>query len=216
MASTFRTAFQIERTFNWFPGHMARGLRDMTAKLQTVDLIIETRDARLPLSSINPQFEEFAQERNRLIVYNKTDLTTPGTPARIRQALAGVTNAPVVFTNAKTPRTVRSVVSYAAGMPNVGKSALINALRSAGVGRGNAVTTGRRPGVTQRIHTSVKIHANPPVYVLDTPGLMLPYVSDPLRALKVALTDGMNTEAMEIEIVADYLLYQLNRQHNTE
>jgi len=76
-----RKAFVYDKIINWFPGHMAKGLRLITEKLSTVHVIIEVRDARIPLSSINHKFEPIAQRKDRLIVYNKSDLAHPSTEA---------------------------------------------------------------------------------------------------------------------------------------
>ncbi|ORX65973.1 hypothetical protein DL89DRAFT_307859 [Linderina pennispora] len=97
------------------------------------------------------------------------------------------------------------------GMPNVGKSSLINALRRIGVNRGKAVSTGAKPGVTRTMSSKVKVFESPPVYLVDTPGVMMPFIADPVTAIKVALTGGIKDNIADELVLADYLLYRLNR-----
>ncbi|KAF9564967.1 hypothetical protein BGW38_008914, partial [Lunasporangiospora selenospora] len=76
-----RSKFVYDKIINWFPGHMAKGLRLISEKLKAVQVVIEVRDARIPLSSINHKFEPIVQTKDRLIVYNKSDLAHPDTEA---------------------------------------------------------------------------------------------------------------------------------------
>ncbi|KAG1240994.1 hypothetical protein G6F68_017119 [Rhizopus microsporus] len=97
------------------------------------------------------------------------------------------------------------------GMPNVGKSSLINALRRVGVGKGKAAITGAQPGVTRTVIGTVKVLEDPTVYLIDTPGVMVPHIDDPVRSLKVALTGGIRDHLSDEQVMADYLLYRLNQ-----
>lgn len=99
------------------------------------------------------------------------------------------------------------------GMPNVGKSTLINSLRNQGVHKAKAAQTGGQPGVTRKIGTPVKIidrENGAHVYVLDTPGVFMPYVQDAERMLKLALCGFVKDAVVPPIMLADYLLYQIN------
>lgn len=100
------------------------------------------------------------------------------------------------------------------GMPNVGKSTLLNALRVAGVHRGKVAHTGAQPGVTRKLGTSVKIiettEEHEAVYLMDTPGVFVPYVPNPETMLKLALCGSVKDTIIAPETLADYLLYHLN------
>ena len=100
------------------------------------------------------------------------------------------------------------------GMPNVGKSSLLNALRQMGVHKGKAAHTGAQPGVTRKIGTTVKIIEGTEnmegVYLVDTPGVFVPYVPNAESMLKLALCGSVKDTIIPPTILADYLLYQLN------
>ncbi|KAI8967995.1 P-loop containing nucleoside triphosphate hydrolase protein [Mycotypha africana] len=205
---------------------MAKGLRQISESLNSVDLVVEVRDARIPLSSINPNFEKVVGKKQRLIVYNKFDLCDPSTKSPILNAFKKHAPAtPVVFTSCLTDNNMKSILKHAAhmadpipqvtlmvvGMPNVGKSSLINALRRVGVGKGKAAATGAQPGITRKVaNTAIKVLENPTVYLMDTPGVMVPHIADPVRSLKVAVTGGIRDHLSDEQIMADYLLYRLN------
>ncbi|KAI8080273.1 P-loop containing nucleoside triphosphate hydrolase protein [Gilbertella persicaria] len=204
---------------------MAKGLRLISERLNSIDLVVEVRDARIPLSSVNPNFEKVVGKRPRLIVYNKFDLADPLTKQPLLEAFAKHAPAtPVVFTSCQHDASMKQILNHAAelahpipqislmvvGMPNVGKSSLINALRRVGVGKGKAAATGAQPGITRTVVGTIKVLEDPTVYLVDTPGVMVPHIADPVKSLKVALTGGIRDHLSDEQVMADYLLYRLN------
>ncbi|BGP45515.1 Mitochondrial GTPase 1 [Rhodotorula kratochvilovae] len=237
---------------SWYIGHMHRAMREITHLVQShsLDLIIETRDARLPLTSINPAFERLLAEQagrsfgggpggtggtaktKRLIVYNKADLAQDCFQEPLRRALAKHSDDEVLFTDSRSDAEVRRLLRAAirmakrplegpddkismlvAGMPNVGKSSILNALRRVGVRKGKAASTSSEPGHTRRLSTVIKIATSPPVYIYDTPGIMVPFlgrgVAGQEAALKLALTGGIKESLFEREVLGEYLLWRL-------
>ncbi|GAA5829140.1 hypothetical protein JCM11251_004138 [Rhodosporidiobolus azoricus] len=237
---------------SWYIGHMHRAMREITQLTQShsLDLIIETRDARLPLSSINPAFEGLLQQQRghgsgigarvgggigktkRLIVYNKADLAQECFREPLQRALAAQGETDVLFTDSRDDAEVRRLLRAAikmakrplegpddkitmlvAGMPNVGKSSILNALRRVGVRKGKAASTSSEPGHTRRLSTVIKIATSPPVYIYDTPGIMVPFlgkgVAGQESALKLALSGGIKESLFEGDVVSEYLLWRL-------
>ncbi|KPV77081.1 uncharacterized protein RHOBADRAFT_34556, partial [Rhodotorula graminis WP1] len=200
-------------------------MREITYLVQShsLDLVIETRDARLPLSSINPAFERLLAEQagrsfgaapgatggmaktKRLIVYNKADLAQDCFQ-EVRSLSLGMAKRPMEGPDDKINMLV-------AGMPNVGKSSILNALRRVGVKKGKAASTSSEPGHTRRLSTVIKIATSPPVYIYDTPGIMVPFlgrgVAGQEAALKLALTGGIKESLFEREVLGEYLLWRL-------
>ena len=226
----------------------------MKTMLASIDLIIECRDYRVPLTSRNPLFEENLAGRERLVVYTKQDLGSRGWQQdRIvctlldihiivlevdadciqRERLIQEWQQPssVLFSDHKDKGSVRRVLNFArdhatakdsligsrmmvVGMPNVGKSSLLNALRQVGVHKGKAAHTGAQPGVTRKIGTTVKIiegdESNEAVYLMDTPGVFVPYVPNAESMLKLALCGSVKDTIIAPTTLADYLLFQMN------
>lgn len=206
----------------------------MKTMLAYIDLVIECRDYRVPLTSRNPLFEENLAGRERLIVYTKQDLGSEGRQHdRSRERLIQQWHRPssVLFSDHKDKSSVRRVLNFArdhatakdslmgsrmmiVGMPNVGKSSLLNALRQVGVHKGKAAHTGAQPGVTRKIGTTVKIiegdENNEGVYLMDTPGVFVPYVPNAESMLKLALCGSVKDTIIAPTTLADYLLYQMN------
>eukprot|EP00494_Astrolonche_serrata_P023453 UN23711 len=190
----FRDEFQLPMSnVNWFPGHMAKSLRQLKSKfLPRSHLIIEVRDSRVPLSSINFKLEELIQQskKPRTIIFNKYDLLTLEDRRRLRKyAELMYPKDCIVYSDGRNKSSAKEILNAVLeqrnhkwdslatvvcilGMPNVGKSTIINCLRQGNyTGKGQA--TGPTPGVTRSINLC-KVHANPLVSVLDSPGIFIP------------------------------------------
>jgi mitochondrial GTPase 1 len=221
---------------SYYLGHHAAGLAKMKSLVSQIDLIIECRDYRTPVVSRNPLFEANLGERPRLIVYTKQDLGSNNSSAdKQREKTIAKWDAPSTsfFTNINSRSTIDRVLGFAkehslsnvslfgtrlmvVGMPNVGKSSLLNALRNVSLGKKKAARTGDQPGVTRKISSDVKIikaeDGREAVYVLDTPGVFVPYVPDAESMLKLALCGSVKDTVIPPTTIADYLLYHLNLQ----
>jgi ribosome biogenesis GTPase A len=213
-------------TIQWFPGHMTKARRQIEEKLKLIDVVIELLDARIPMSSRNPMIDEILAGKRRLVVLNKVDLADPEvTEAWIRffaeqkglEALSvdssSGRNVQLILPRCKAllqdkieaqlrkgmnPRAIRALI---VGIPNVGKSTLINRL----AGR-NIAATGDRPGVTKGQQW---IKVGKEMELLDTPGILWPKFEDQIVGLRLAATGAIKEEILNVEDVAFYALKQL-------
>ncbi|XP_075466397.1 mitochondrial ribosome-associated GTPase 1 isoform X2 [Ascaphus truei] len=218
---------------HWFPGHMSRGLKQMKARLQSVDCILEVHDARLPLSGRNPMFKESLGIRPHLLILNKMDLADQTQQKRVlaKLELEGVKN--VIYTNCVKDENIKQVVPaiteligssqrfqraespdsciMVIGVPNVGKSSLINSLRRLHLKKGGkASKVGGEPGMTRSVLSRIQVSETPLLYLLDTPGLLPPRIESVETGMKLALCGTILDHLVGENIMADYLLYTLN------
>lgn len=236
-AATFRRVFDFgeREVAHWFPGHMAKGLKQMRDSLRKVDCIIEVHDARMPISGRNPLFQESLDVRPHLLILNKMDLadTTKKQSILKRLEREGVRN--VLFTDCLKQRdeNVKRIVpvvtkliesgpryhreddiSYflmVIGVPNVGKSSLINAVRRTYLKKGKASKVGGEPGITKAVLTKIQVCERPIIYLLDTPGVLPPRIENIETGMKLALCGTILDHLVGEDIIADYLLFSLNR-----
>ncbi|MBQ2770854.1 MAG: ribosome biogenesis GTPase YlqF [Clostridia bacterium] len=208
----------------WYPGHMAKARRQLQEELKLIDVVVELVDARAPQSSRNPDFDALFQGKERVILLNKADLADP---ALLKRWIAwyegqGIRAAALDSTTGKAKNVAVSMVEKAAepkvkrmrekgvlkvvramvvGIPNVGKSTLIN--RIAGAKR---AAVGDRPGVT-RSKQWVKI--TPYLELCDTPGLLWPKINDQEMAKNLAFLGSIRDEIMPLEQLACELSLRL-------
>ncbi len=207
---------------NWYPGHMAKAKRLLSDQLKRVDVVIELCDARLPLSSRNPDLRKLTDGKERILLLGKGDLADPDMTAKwIRQfqaegasclaldtkkqakaALRLIDHAAKDAVDRAMQRGIRKTVrAMVVGVPNVGKSTLINQLHGGAIAK-----VGDTPGVT-RANQWVKI--TPYLEIMDTPGLLWPRLDDPLAARRLAYIAAIRDEVMDTTQLAIWLMEDL-------
>lgn len=212
--------------YQWYPGHMTKARRMMQENIGLIDLVIELVDARIPLSSRNPDIDELGRNKARLILLNKSDLADERANklwieyfrgqgfhvleinARSGQGLRAIQGMVREACREKIERDKkrgiknRPVRAIVVGIPNVGKSTFINSYA------GKACTkTGNKPGVTKGKQW---IRLNRELELLDTPGILWPKFESEEVGKKLALIGSMNDEILQMtELAADLIAYLL-------
>ena len=216
-------------TLQWFPGHMKKAQRLIEENLKLVDVVIELLDARIPASSANPMLAEIIKDKPRLIALNKADLAdsqstkkwlayfrAQGIPAVAIDSMKGKGMKQLVkeaeeLARPKTEKFVakgaraRAARCMILGIPNVGKSSLIN--RLAGAVKAKAAN---QPGVT-RAKQWIKIGSN--LDLLDTPGILWPKFDDREVGMKLALVGSMRDEITDSGELAAWLIRYLEKEY---
>lgn len=216
-------------TIQWFPGHMTRARRQIEEKLKLIDVAIELLDARLPMSSRNPMIKEVLGGKPRLVLLNKNDLADPAVTERWVKILDGdglsvlsIDAASGTGVNQILPRcrelmapkfeawarkgmSPRAIRTLIVGIPNVGKSTLINRLAGRSV-----AATGDRPGVTKG-QQWIKVGTE--MDLLDTPGILWPKFEDEKVGFRLAATGAIKDEILHSQDVAFYLVKHLLRHY---
>ncbi|MCQ2512535.1 MAG: ribosome biogenesis GTPase YlqF [Lachnospiraceae bacterium] len=215
--------------FQWYPGHMTKAKRQMMEDIKLIDLVIELLDARVPLSSRNPDIDEIAGSKARLILLNKTDLADKKETEQwfhyfeeknlnvcminsknfgdMKQINAIVQKACAAKIERDRKRGIknRPVRAMVVGIPNVGKSTFINTYAKKAVAK-----TGNKPGITtgkQWIRLSSTLE------LLDTPGILWPKFEDQSVGLKLALIGSIKDEIINIEELAMELIKVLEKRY---
>jgi len=212
---------------NWYPGHMAKTKRQIIEDLRLIDVVVEILDARIPLSSQNPDIGQYTRGKKKVIVLNKSDLANEmenkkwvqyfeknGVPAVLVDSNSGkgireaIKKIEVVYHEEENKfsnkgRTGKSIRVMILGIPNVGKSSFINR-----VTKKNSAQVGNRPGVTRQKQW-IRISEN--IELLDTPGVLWPKFESEEVGLKLAYTGTIKDDVLEIiEIgfsLLKYLIY---------
>lgn len=201
--------------FQWYPGHMTKAKRQMQEDIKLVDLVIELVDARIPMSSRNPDIDELGKNKARLILLNKADLADDRQleawmnffkekgyfavrlDARSKAGMKNVQNvimdacAEKIERDRKRGIKNRPVRAMVVGIPNVGKSTFINSFAGKACAK-----TGNKPGVTKGKQW---IRLNKGVELLDTPGILWPKFEDQSVGLKLALIGSIKDEILNID-----------------
>ncbi|XP_059517613.1 mitochondrial ribosome-associated GTPase 1 isoform X2 [Myotis daubentonii] len=214
--AAWRESFPLEGhdVARWFPGHMAKGLKKMQSSLKRVDCIVEVHDARIPLSGRNPLFQETLGIKPHLLVLNKMDLADLKEKQKIIRHLEREGLKNVIFTNCIKDENIKQNVEFCImviGVPNVGKSSLINSLRRQHLRKGKATRVGSEPGITRAVMSKIQVSERPLMFLLDTPGVLAPQIESVETGLKLALCGTVLDHLVGEETLADYLLYTLNR-----
>ena len=212
---------------NWFPGHMAKTRRQITEDLKMIDVVIELLDARIPISSQNPEIRQIIGNNKKVIVLNKSDLADESDNKKWVSKFQQEGNT-VVLTDSNSGRGTQEVVRqvqkimeeelnrYAekgrkgrkirtmiVGIPNVGKSSFINRIANK-----NSAKIGNKPGVTK---DKQWIRVNENIELLDTPGVLWPKFESEKVALNLAFTGTIKEEILDrVEIAYQLTKFLLN------
>lgn len=209
---------------HWFPGHMQKTRRQIREDLKLVDIILELLDARIPKSSRNPDIADITAGKPRIVLLNKCDLADVGETARWVDAMKaeGTVATPVDCASgagvAALPKMIRGALdekikrdagrgmsrplrAMVLGVPNVGKSSLINRL-----GKNKKAKVEDRPGVTRARQWVV---VSDGLELMDTPGVLWPRFDDPETGRALAFTGAVKDEVFDVEDIAALLLRRL-------
>lgn len=210
-------------SFSWYPGHMAKTLRQIEADLKLVDIVIELYDARIPISSQNPEIKKIIKDKKKIIILNKSDLSEEKENKKWIEYYKAQ-NIPAILCNSNTGEGINKIITtineimekdrikaaskgrtgkiarvMIIGIPNVGKSSFINK-----IAKKNSAQVGNKPGVTKQKQW-IRLSNN--IELLDTPGVLWPKFEDEKTALNLAFTGTIKSEILEETEIA----YQLTK-----
>ncbi|XP_070562759.1 mitochondrial ribosome-associated GTPase 1-like isoform X2 [Ptychodera flava] len=209
----FRESFTFghKELTHWFPSHMARGMKKMQAMLRKVDCVIEVHDARIPFTGRNMMFRNLLGIKPHLLVLNKMDLMDSSKKTVVK-AVVDIVNQSERYHRAEADDYNLMVV----GIPNVGKSSVINAMRRMHLRKGKGTRVGGLPGITRGVMDNIQVSNRPKIFLVDTPGIMTPYIPGVDDGMKLALCGTLQDHKVGQEIIADYLLFWLNKNSRFE
>lgn len=218
----------MKTNINWYPGHMAKTKRQIIEDLKLIDVVIEILDARIPISSRNPDIGEYTKNKKKLIILNKYDLAdenqnrkwieyfkangieavlvNSNTGEGINKAIEKIEK---VYNSGKKQydekgRIGKSIRVMVLGIPNVGKSSFINR-----ISKKTVATVGNKPGVTRQKQW-IRINQN--IELLDTPGILWPKFESEEVALNLSYTGSIKDEVIEIiEVSFNLIRFLLNK-----
>ncbi len=214
---------------NWYPGHMTKARRAMQEDVKLIDLLIEIVDARVPISSRNPDIDELGRGKARLLILNKSDLAEEAATSRWEQRFAadgyGIVRADSrnsaqlkqvgqavrevcrekIERDRKRGIIGRPIRAMVVGIPNVGKSTFINSFAGK-----SCAKTGNRPGVTRG---NQWIRINKQVELLDTPGLLWPKLGDRQTGVHLAMIGSINDQILDLQELSAELIRFFNERY---
>ena len=219
-------------TINWYPGHMAKTKREIKENLQLIDVVYELLDARIPYSSKNKDIDELVKNKPKILIMTKTDLCDLEITKKWQQYYENM-GYKVILTDLINNKNIKQIIEVTSslsdnmnkkrlslgmkprktrvlilGVPNVGKSTLINRL----VGK-KAAPTGDKPGITKKLNW---IRINDKLELLDTPGILEPKLENKEVALNLAALTSIKEEVLDLEQVALHIIDKmLNLYPNT-
>ena len=195
---------------NWYPGHMAKTKRQIIEDLKLVDIVVEVLDARIPISSQNPDIQEYIKNKNKIEVLNKADLADETQTANWVKYFEK-NNIPAVITDSNSGKGIREVIKkihtvsaetkeksaqkgragrsirvLVLGIPNVGKSSFINR-----ISKKTSAKVGNKPGVTRQKQW---IRVDEGIELMDTPGVLWPKLEDQRAAARLAMTGAISDD----------------------
>lgn len=216
-------------TINWYPGHIAKAERKLKELAKLVDVVITIIDARIPLSSFYEDIESLVDDKPQLLLLNKADLADPVLTNLWKESFES-NNHNVLISNATSSKDVNTIIKHCynlgkpqiekliakgrlprpirimvMGMPNVGKSSMINRLV-----KNTKTKVGPKAGVTRSIQW---VRINPKVELLDTPGIIPMKLDDQRRAVNLAIVNSISEHAYDAEEVANQLVSILWKQY---
>ena len=215
--------------FQWYPGHMTKAKRMMQENIKLIDIVVELLDARIPLSSKNPDIDQLANNKFRLVILNKADLADEEGNRQWEnyfkekgfyvlkvnsQKGQGIKNVKGTIMEACKEKTERDrkrgilnrpIRAMVAGIPNVGKSTFINSFAGKACAK-----TGNKPGVTKGKQW---IKINKDVELLDTPGILWPKFEDQTVGLRLAFIGSIKDEIIQVEELSLNLIAYLQERY---